>query len=553
MKFNYLQFSLGAIFVASCINASATSKHASNLDQPKLVVVVVVDGLPNEQVQRYRDQFSAGGFNRLMNQGAAYSNAHQAHGVTVTAAGHAAILSGAYAYQHGVISNSWIDPLTRKPVYCTEDTAFTYIGQDTKPTDGTAPSKLKVGTLGDEMRYASGNRAKVIAVSGKDRGAILLVGKSGTAYMYMEKTGNFASSSYYMASHPEWVQRYQQAKPQDRYYGKSWTPLLADSAYTQDADDALYAGIEGVGQRFRFTHYSETGSLDADYYARLKTTPSLDELTLEFARAAIEGENLGKNPAGVADLLAVSLSAHDYINHTFGPESKMSHDHLQRLDRMLAGFFDYLDQRFGSGKVLVVLTSDHGFPNTPEFAKAAHLDAGRIDGDKLVPALDAYLATTHNATHLVSAASLPNVYLDYALAAKAGLRREDLEQSAARFLLDQSGVAEVFTRTRFEAGLPPTRMGTLMQRAWNRNLSGDLMVVTKPYWHFSFGKSAASHGSPYAYDINVPLMLMGQQWIRPGSQGTYAEVVDIAPTLAHLLRVRPPAASEGRILTEALR
>lgn len=541
--------SLGALLLALSINASAAAPQ-----RPKLVVVLVVDGLPSEQVQRYRDQFGPSGFNRLLRQGASYSNAHQAHGVTVTAVGHAAVLTGAYAYQHGVIGNHWIDPLTRKPVYCTEDSAHTYLGEDTKAADGTSPSRLKVATLGDELRYASGNRAKVIAVSGKDRGAILLAGKSGTAYMYMEKSGNFASSSYYMPAHPAWVQQYRLAKAQDRYYGKSWTPLLADGAYAQDADDALYAGIEGVGKRFRFTYYSENGAIDADYYKRLKATPALDELTLEFARAAIDGENLGRNPAGVTDMIGVSLSAHDYINHTFGPESKMSHDHLQRLDRMLGGFFDYLDQRVGAGNALVILTADHGFPNTPEFAKSAQLDAGRVDGDKLAAALDAHLAATHGAARLVAAASLPNIHLDYALAAKAGLRRDDLEQSAARFLLGQAGVADVFTRTQFETGaLPATRLGTLMQRAWNRHLSGDLMVVTKPYWYVASGKSGTSHGSPYAYDTSVPLMMMGPQWIRPGSFSSYAEVVDIAPTLAHLLGLRPPAASEGRVLTEALR
>ena len=98
-----------------------------------------------------------------------------------------------------------------------------------------------------------------------------------------------------------------------------------------------------------------------------------------------------------------------------------------------------------------------------------------------------------------------------------------------------------------------TRTGLLMRRAWNRHLSGDIMIVTKPYWYFSSGSSGASHGSPYAYDTNVPLIVMGKRWIRPGYYGQYAEVVDIAPTLAHLLHVRPPAAAEGRVLIEALR
>ena len=521
---------------------------------PKLVVVLVVDGLPNEQLQRYRNQFGQGGFRRLLDQGASFSDAHQAHGVTVTAVGHAAVLSGAYPYQHGVIGNNWIDPATRASVYCTEDAAYTYVGEDTKASDGTSPAKLRVDTLGDEMRYASGNRTKVVSVSGKDRGAILLAGKTGTAYMYMDKSGNFASSTYYMQSHPEWVRRFQSAKPQDRYYGKSWTPLLADEAYANDAGDASKPGAPAVNNRFSFSYYSESGNLDADYFNRLKTGPFLDELTLDFARAAVEGENLGKNPAGVPDLLGVSLSAHDYVNHAYGPESKMSHDHLQRLDRMLANFFSYLDQRVGMDNVLVVLTADHGFPNVPEFSQSQHLDAQRLDGAKLIAALNRHLLEKYSADKLVVAASLPNIHLDYASIEKRGLRREDVENSAARFLLEQNGIAQVYTRTQFEAGgVPDTRMGLLMRRTWNRQLSGDLMVVTRPFWYFGTGSTGTSHGSPYAYDTNVPLILMGKRWFKPGAYGQYAEVVDIAPTLSHLLHVRPPAASEGRVLTETLR
>ncbi|MFP5392898.1 MAG: alkaline phosphatase family protein, partial [Gammaproteobacteria bacterium] len=155
--------------------------HAADSAPPKLVVVVVVDGLPNEQVLRYRDQFAQGGFRRLLERGAWFSNAHQAHGVTVTAVGHAAILSGAYPYQHGIIGNDWIDQASGKKMYCTEDPGATYIGEATQASDGTSPANLRVATLGDELRYATGNRSRIVTVSGKDRGAILLAGKTGTA------------------------------------------------------------------------------------------------------------------------------------------------------------------------------------------------------------------------------------------------------------------------------------------------------------------------------------------------------------------------------------
>jgi len=520
---------------------------------PKLVLVLVVDGLPAEQVQRYRSQFGQGGLRRLLEQGAAFSNAHQAHGVTVTAVGHASILSGAYPYQHGVIGNNWIDPASKNAVYCTEDARYTYLDEETKAGDGTSPMRLRVDTLGDQLRYASGNRAKVVAVSGKDRGAILLAGKTGTAYMYMDKTGNFASSSYYMAAHPQWVQQYQAGRPQDRYYGKTWKPLLADAAYAGDAPDDLFPATPASPNRFPFSFYSDSGNIDGDYYNRLKASPYLDELTLEFARAAVEGERLGSNADGVTDLLGVSLSAHDYVNHAYGPESKMSHDHLQRLDRMLADFMSYLDRKLGAGNVLVVLTADHGFPNTPEFVQANKGDAGRVDAAKLTTALNAALAARYGHAKLAIAQSAPNWHLDYAAIDQLGVARAEVENTAARFLRAQDGVAEVYTRSQFEAdALGATRMALLVRRAWNRELSGDLVVINKPNWYFSSGSSGTSHGSPYAYDTSVPLLLSGRKWIKPGYYGQYAETVDIAPTLANILRLRPPAGSEGRVLVEAL-
>jgi predicted AlkP superfamily pyrophosphatase or phosphodiesterase len=548
-----LRFTCAAVLAcaAPLIHAAASTPAPGPAGQPKLVVVMVVDGLPNEQVLRYREQFGQGGFRRLLEQGASFGNAHQAHGITVTAIGHSAVLTGAYPYQHGIIGNNWIDPVTGKSVYCTEDHAYTYIGETTKPDDGTSPKNLRVDTLGDQLRYATGNAAKVVTVSGKDRGAILLAGKTGTAYIYMDGSGNFASSTFYMQAHPRWVQQYGASHPQDRYYGQQWKPLLEASAYAGDAPDETVAI---AADRFPLTMDSKNGKRDGAYYLKLKTSPFLDELTLDFARAAVDGEQLGRNPAGVPDVLGVSLSAHDYVNHKYGPESRMSHDHLQRLDRMLADFFSFLDQRVGADNVLVVLTADHGFANAPEFSQSRHIDASRIESKKLVARLNEHLAARFGLHQAVRATSVPNLYLDYPAIDRKGVARAAVETQAARFLLNQAGIAQVYTRSQFEAGgATGTRMDLLMRRAWHRQLSGDLMVVTKPYVFFGSGSTGSSHGTPYAYDTNVPLLIAGPKWIRPGRYGQYVEVVDIAPTLAQLLEVRPPAGAEGRVLLEALK
>jgi len=535
------------ILLFACLVQTAIAAGNS----PKLVVVIVVDGLPQDQVLKYRDQYGAGGFNLLLQGGAWFGNAHHAHAVTLTAPGHAAVLSGAYPYQSGIIANEWIDRNTQAAVYCTGDPAHSYIGEETKKLDGTSPANLRVSTLGDELRYRNGGQSKVLTVSGKDRGAILLAGKTGTAYMYMDKTGRFASTTYYMKEHPQWRERYYAGRPQDRWLGKSWTLALPEPAYARSIADGQpwFPNYRGMGNRIPMPLGAKP---DAAYYGSIMGTPYGDEVTLDFARAAIEGENLGRNPAGVPDLLGVSLSTHDYINHSFGPESRESQDHMLHLDRSLAGFFRYLDKRIGFDNVLIALTADHGFLNVPEYSQSQGLPGVRIDSRKMMADLNERLAARFGAGTYATQLSYPTIHLDTRLIDANSLDRAEVEAAAARILTENPAIAAVYTRTQLENGaLPRGRVPMLVQRAWHRQLSGDLYVVQKPY--AMFGSNVATHGSPYAYDTNVPLMLFGPRWIRPGPSANYAEVVDLAPTLAYLLETRVPSASEGRVLAEILR
>jgi hypothetical protein len=170
------------------------------------------------------------------------------------------------------------------------------------------------------------------------------------------------------------------------------------------------------------------------------------------------------------------------------------------------------------------------------------MDAQRIDGDKLMTALDQHLSEKFGGAKLLQrlvAAQHPSRLRadrqERPETRRSGNRRRPLPAEAERHRrrLHPHAASKA-------ARCKATHIATLMRRAWNREASGDLMVVTKPYWYFGTGNSGTSHGSPYAYDTSVPLLIMGKRWIKPGAYGQYAEVVDIAPTLANLLRVRPP-------------
>jgi hypothetical protein len=166
--------------------------------------------------------------------------------------------------------------------------------------------------------------------------------------------------------------------------------------------------------------------------------------------------------------------------------------------------------------------------------------------------LNEALAARFAVKNLALRFSQPTIILDQAAIAKNSLNRAEVEAVAQRVVLGLPGIANVFTRTQLEGGtLPEMPLSTLVLRAWNRELSGDLYVVQNAFT--LFGGVVATHGSPYNYDTNVPLMLHGKAWIKPGKYPQAAAVADLAPTLSYLLEVRLPSASEGRVLEEIFR
>jgi len=548
MKTPRLRFgfaALGLILLAGCAAApeSSTSKAVA---PPKLVVFMVVDGLPMRQITGYRDQLAPDGFKRFLDRGVWFADAHYGHGHTVTAPGHAVLLTGAYPHRTGIISNEWRDPLTGAPVYCTGDDVYHYLDHKTAPLAGTSPRNLRAETVGDVLRGVQ-PLSKVIGISGKDRGAILPAGKLGTAYMYMSASGGFASSSYYMAEHPQWVKAFNAAKPADAYFKQAWTPLLPESAYARSVPDGQpWMAKGGNGDRLPTVvgdQHEKPGPL---FYANLLATPFGDALTLAFARAAIEGEKLGQDDA--PDILSVSLSSHDYVNHAFGPESRLSHDHVLQLDRQLQAFFHYLDEKVGAGNYLAMLTADHGFMDTPEWSQTQGKQAGRINPGQPPAWLNAGLSKKFGDGRWVLGWSGAGILLDSKLIAARQLAPAEVDKEAKALLLRVDGVADVFTREQLLGSDTSTPYLDAMRKSWHADIGASLQVLLKPNWMVSSRSGGTTHGSPYDYDTHVPILVYGPHWVGHGKVDTRVEVIDIAPTLAGLLGVRVPAQSEGKPL-----
>lgn len=513
---------------------------------PRMVVFMVVDGLPIRQVLGYRDQLQPDGFKRFLDRGAWFANAYYGHGYTVTAAGHSIMLSGAYPQRSGIIGNEWRDPMTAAPQYNTADARYQYIGNKTEPLAGTSPNNYKVETVGDVLRTLQPG-SKVIGISGKDRGAILPAGHKGTAYMYMGGSGEFASSTYYMDKHPAWVDAFNAAKPADKFFGKTWSPMLPEAAYARSVPDGqpwqansgngnklpavLGAGMDGPGPRF---------------YGNILPSPFGDELTLAFAKAAVEGERLGTDDQ--TDILSVSLSSHDYINHAFGPESRLSHDHFLHLDACLQDWFKYLDAKVGRDNYVAVLTADHGFTDTPEWAKSQGRDAGRINPAQVVGVINAGLSKRFGEYRWALNMSGSGVIFDEVAIKAGGLNPDDVYAVAKASVEQIDGIQVAFTRAQLAGTDTTTPYLEQFRRSWYPGIAAPLQVVPKAGWMFGSRATGTTHGSPYENDTHVPLLTWGPTWVGQGRIEQRVEIVDLAPTLSALLHIPAPKQAQGRLL-----
>jgi len=524
--------------------------------QPRLVVLLIVDGLAQHQLLQAQWRLDKRWLYRILEQGARFTDTNYRFATTFTAAGHATVATGAYPYRHGLIANDWMERGER--VYCVEDPEHKYLGQPTTEHAGTSPRNLRSWTLADQLRLATGFKSKVVGLSVKDRGAILPAGKTGTAYWYSSQSGRFVTSSYYRQDYPAWWQQFHRDNAQNKWFTREWTRSSQAEAFPFAVPDGRDWRLDykGLGTRFPFKLSGKASEPGPDYYSVLTRTPFGDEYTLQFAKAAVEGEQLGRNPAGIPDLLCISLSSHDYINHIFGPESIQAFDHLVKLDAMMADFLDFLNKSVGLGNVLLALTADHGFAPSPEYLQSLRLATGRLDTARLLADLNSHLDAQFGPGPYAKAWWNPTFYLDGDRIRSRKLEQAEVETEAARWLRSQPGIAYVYTRSQLQNGqLPDTEMALKIMRSWCPIRSGDVFVVGSPFWYLPSEGSdvnAATHGSPYRYDTNVPIVLLGGS-VKAGRYPVQADVVDLVPTLAHLLSITAPDGAEGRVLTEALK
>ena len=488
--------------------------------RPNLVVLIVAEQFRADYLDRYAQSLSAGGFNRLLSQGAVFPRSRFDHAVTLGAPNAAVLVTGAYPELHGIIADRWYERRAKKLVAAVEGDR---VGGVSKP-------KLVGSTIADQLRLATLGRSRVVAVSDRAAPALLLAGRRPFGCYWKDAEGRFTSGGAQSDSLPEWVQAFNALNSTRRYAGYPWRAVDA-------LPDSLPLRVLHLG----------TGAQRDGFRALYRSSPFAAEEIFALAQEAIQEEALGRR--GHPDLLIINLSAPALLALETGAYSPLMRDMVLRIDRMIAAFLATLDEQIGLHNAAVVFTALHGTPPLPESLRKEGLPAGRVAGAAVVDAMNEALAARFGPDVFVEKYVWPFVYLSAIAGKRQSARRREIIAAAGEAAMGVTGVAAYYAPGLDSA---PSALRGRLERSWNPVRSGDLMLVYEPFFTEDYGPGrGTTSGSPYRYDTDVPLIFLGAAFKADRFEAV-ADAASVAPTLAAVLGISAPSSATGRILTQAL-
>ena len=540
-------FSLLVIIMSlfNCIHTKAQTK------KPKLVVGIVIDQMRYDYLTRYAERYGEDGFNRILKNGFSLENAHYNFMPTYTAPGHASIFTGTTPSSHGIISNNWYDKSLKKSIYCVSDTNYKTIG-NTGTVGEKSPKRMLTTTISDQLHLAQNMQGKTIGVSIKDRAAILSAGHSANAaYWYDAGAKNqWITSSYYLEKLPNWVKKFNEQNKANSYLNDTWNTLYDIKTYAQSrADDNLFEKNLNGQEKPVFPKDLKKLRNDNGDFDLIKTVPAGNTLTVDFAKAAIKGEKLGKT--AFTDFLTVSFSATDYIGHRYGVAAVETEDTYLRLDKDLATFFNFLDAEVGKGNYTLFLTADHAAVHVPSYLQSLKIPAHYLDIQGFKNYISLITQKYFNSKALIENISNYQIFLDKEKIESLGLDKNTVAQKLADEVVNFDNIYKAFSARTLQTTNFTDGIMNSLQNGYNQKFSGDVLMIPYPATLIN-GAKGTSHGSGYSYDTHVPLIFYGYG-IKKGKSLKKYDITDIAPTIANLLKIEAPNGTSGKIIEEVLK
>ncbi len=497
-------------------------------ERPRLVVNIVVSSMRAGDPDRYAANFGEGGFNRLMQGGAFYTEGRYDFRQTVTPVTLTTFATGAQPSMHGVVSESWFDYSTLLPVSLIDGTS------------GDGGYHLITATLAETLRLHS-PESRTFTLAMDPASAITLGGRTGAIYWINPEQCEWITSPYYTTEPLQWVKQYNREGGNIGHLLASWKQSIDPAAYR----NTRFEDIRIIVDAKRGTTKAGKGRMTPrTYFERLRYTPAGNSAVLGFAKQAILRQELGKDD--VPDLLNICLDTSRHLTEIYGPESVEVEDMYYRLDRDLADLLDFLDKEVGREHVVVVLTSDHGTSTSLDLAD----DEGESFRSMQFRVIaNGFLNMRYGSGNWILGYRNGSLYLDHNLIYERNLNLSEVQNELAIFAMQFTGVSHALAATSLRSTYFGGGYARRIQNSYYPRRSGDVLLNLQPGLIEEREQVRSSSGSMYGYDTQVPLILYGMG-IAPERIDREVDMTSVAPTLANLLGIPEPEASEGTPLKE---
>ena len=528
----------------------ATGMYGADIDakKPRLVVGIVVEQMRYDYLQRFWPKLSSDGFKKLVSEGVYFENVRHNNFFTQSSVGFATIATGTTPSIHGITGDRWYINLLDKETYCVEDGSQKSVGGTSYSAGQMSPKNIMTTTFADQLKLYSRFRSKVVGIGMDASSAIIPAGHTADiALWYEDSSGEWITSSYYNSALPTWVAEFNRKRFPLEFLQQTWITMLpvADYDVCITGPNTYAPGINGV-KTFPYVYDQlskpASASSSSKDYSVLRCSPWANTFTKDFAIAAMDGMELGKDD--ITDFISIAFSATENITAAFGPSSMELMDSYIRLDNDIAHLIRYIEATAGGKEnVLIYLTSDRGTPEIPEYLASEKIPVGSFNYISAVSLLKSYLNLTYGEAEWVKGYYQQQLYLNRNLIEERKMNLEEIQNVVARFMIQFAGVAHVMTSSALEKTHFTDNIFGAMQKGFHQKRSGDVIINLMPGW-VEKGDSKRSSSSPYSYDTHVPLVMYGWQ-IKPAVISETTDITVLAPTLSSLLKIPAPDAALG--------
>lgn len=505
---------------------SATEAHGQRTNEtsvPKVVINILIDQLRSDYLNAFMPLYGEDGFRKLLNEGRLYEQGEYPHARPDRASAAASIATGTTPSHHGIVGNRWLNRKTLRPVYCVEDPQHTGTGGS---AEGASPQHLGVSTLGDELKVASDGKSIVYSIAPFQDAAILTAGHAADAVAWIDDTsGKWSSTSYYGIL-PSW------ASVRNQYH--SITDKLA-STWWQPSSDLVgtFSYFLSGGMKEPFKHKFKGDSR----FASFKTSGLINEEVCSTAISCIENSMMGAD--AVTDYLTVTLYAGSYEHRPISEVGMELQDTYVRLDKSLSELVSCVEKKVGKDKALFVVTSTGYADEESADLSKYRIPTGSFDMKRAAALLNMYLVAVYGQGQYVEASLGTQFYLNHRLIESKQINQAELLERSQDFLLQLSGVKDVYTSQRMLQGAWTPGISRI-RGGYNPQCSGDITIEVSPGWRYTNPDTRENVLVRETY-IPFPIIFWGGN-IQAEKINIPTTIDYIAPTLAKAMRIRAPNA-----------